>query len=71
MTEHITERSKTFDKVLTPVHAYRAEVYCKCGGELQNDGYMYPTYPPMYPHVCNMCGHKENLGSTYPKIEYR
>lgn len=59
------------EEVLTEVKAYRAEAYCACGGELVAQDHYYPTYPPMFPHVCDDCGGKENLNNKYPRIVYR
>lgn len=40
-------------------------------------GYMRPDgdkillkCPPLFPHICNKCGHEMNLSERYPTIRY-
>lgn len=55
-----------------PVKVVRVYVSCPDdGGTLKSAGYSHPTAPPIYPHFCETCGQKFNLGKTYPAIEYR
>lgn len=46
----------------------------KCGvGKMERDGNMVLTSnPPLYPHKCDNCGHKEVYPVTYPyqNVEY-
>ena len=27
-----------------------------CGGEMKNNGFVWPSYPPGYHHTCDKCG---------------
>lgn len=48
------------------------KVYYKCdecrSGTMEPTGICYSVAPPKFPHVCNLCGHKENFRCTYPRI---
>lgn len=54
---------------VTPV---KVDMICSVCGQ----GWMRPTsvvltcYPPLYPHVCDKCGHGENYNKQYPYIEW-
>lgn len=52
------------------VKTYKALAKCKCGGQMRPTGVVLTMYPPLFPHVCEMCGEGENLTDTYPKIEH-
>lgn len=61
---------ETRNKV-TPV---KVDMICDVCGQ----GWMRPTnamvslavYPPLFPHVCDACGHTENYSKQYPCIEW-
>ena len=56
-----------------PCKAYIKRAMCECGGEMKYDtvsNIMLATSPPQYPHVCEICGKRENLLKVYPSVEY-
>lgn len=56
----------------TEVRPIKVDMICDVCGK----GWMRPTnvtltvYPPLYPHVCDKCGHTENYSKCYPYIEW-
>ena len=54
-------------KALQEMRTYTVRWICECGGELKHNGHVLTTHPPMYPHECDTCEHKETLlGESYP-----
>ncbi len=42
----------------------------ECATQMQANGEMLPTDPPLYTLVCPSCGHIERLHDPYPRIVY-
>ena len=55
----------------TKLDTYKVNMICECGGILEYDNLMYPTYPPQYKHRCNKCSFTKKLDKIYPCIEYK
>lgn len=53
------------------VKTYMVEMLCPCGGVYEyTQGFALATFPPQYPHKCNICGQTKTFNCVYPKIEY-
>jgi hypothetical protein len=53
------------------VKVYKIYLHCDCGGEMLPTGAALSYYPPVYPHMCQKCGHIENINSiVYPYLKY-
>jgi len=39
-------------------------------GYLEPSGTVFTTFPPMFPHKCNVCEYGETFNASYPRIEY-
>lgn len=55
----------------TKVQTFRIDAYCdKCGERMSPTGLTLTCYPPLYPHDCDGCGHRENLSRHFPCYVY-
>ena len=53
------------------VKTYMVKKQCSCGGFFEyKSNLALSTYPPLYPHTCDICGRTEAFYCIYPKIEY-
>ena len=53
-----------------PVDVYVEYAYCECGGMLERNNVMLPTYPMQYTYKCPKCGKTETSYENYPKVVY-
>lgn len=56
----------------TPLICVRLEYRCdECGtGKMLPTGYTLTSFPPQYPHVCDVCGASQNLRKCYPMVDF-
>jgi len=45
-------------------------LYCDCGGEMLPTGLALTSYPPQYPHRCQLCEKQTTRIDVYPRVEY-
>lgn len=66
------EKLKEIRTKLVPVRVSLACPNKDCVmGMLEATGEMNPTNPPLYFHICDVCGHFEKIrGKKYPYIDY-
>lgn len=68
----IIEIGKKTKKV--PAKLFVEHRYCSCGGEMLlkqpkpgEPPIMLATWPPKFPHVCNLCGKIDHFEEQYPR----
>lgn len=60
-------------QIETEVKTYRIECQCdSCRkGNMVNDGTVFLSNPPQYPHICTNCKAIKTFNVQYPRIEYK
>lgn len=59
---------------IVPVVQVRVHMDCEeegCNGEMVSNGDAFLTYPPRYPHVCNVCKAVKTFNVRYPSLDFR
>ena len=57
-------------EVKTVLVEYECDV-CERGTMVRDGNIVITRGPPLYPHKCSNCGHKQNFETQYPTIRYR
>ena len=55
----------------TEAKAIRVTLECECGGNMAWTGSQLLTYPPQYPHECELCKNVERSSRKYPYTKYK
>lgn len=60
------------EEIKKEVITFRIERKCaNCNtGTMSPHGIIFPIYPKLYGHMCNICFYKESYYDSYPKIVY-
>ena len=68
----IIEIGKRTKKI--PAHIFIEHRYCSCGGEMflkrpepGEPPIRIETWPPRFPHICNVCGKVDHFEEQYPR----
>lgn len=55
---------------LQKVESFEVRRLCDCGGEMKAGHSVLTSNPSQYPHVCAVCGKRENLPQRYPHVRH-
>ena len=56
-------------RIMTEVLTFNVTLHCDCGGQLVWNNITLTVNPPIFPHICDACGTRENLKAVYPTTE--